>query len=66
MKWVYIVILLILGCLYMSFSLGERYYKLKYLSSAVYEVKKIDNLQKELTDFANNQKELYRKTHNGY
>ena len=26
----------------------------------------IETLQKELTDFANNQREFYKKTHNGY
>ena len=47
---------------------GERYTKAQIVKEALSKIPKIDitQAQKELTDFANKQRELYKKTHNGY
>ncbi len=57
-----IVGLIIVGIM-IVLSCYDTYKKIHYASSAVYGISKVNNLQKELTDFANKQREFYKKTH---
>ncbi len=41
----------------------DTYQKMHYATKTIYQIQKVNDLQKELSDFANNQREFYKKTH---